>query len=179
MSAIHKAITRNELSRHCRRRTRGVALELIERLLLQLSGPFATDSSGEPVLSDKMDTIWEEEKKHVKCLQDPDGIILYTITGHITKGGVKLPVFRCARGTTSLESFHLHLAGYADVGINVLTCKIIFVRFIPGSSASDVHYQGFLLEGLSRWNQARALAAAQYQDCQLRSYNLQLACKVN
>ena len=155
-----------------------MTLELIERVLLQLSGPLAIDSSGEPVLSDKMVTIWEEEKKHVKCIQDPDGIILYTITGHITKGGVELPVFRCARGTTSLESFHLHLAGYADVGINVLTCIIIFVRFIPGSSASDVHYQGFLLEGLSRWNQARALAAAQHHDCQLRSFNLQLASKV-
>lgn len=51
-------------------------------------------------------------------------------------------------------------------------------RFIPGSSASDVHYQGFLLEGLSRWNQARALAAAQQQDSQLRMFDLKLACKV-
>ena len=73
-----------------------------------------------------MVTIWEEEKKHVKCIQDPDGIILYTITGHITKGGVELLVFQCARGTTSLESFHLHLAGYADVENNVLTCTVIF-----------------------------------------------------
>ena len=54
-------------------------------------------------------------------------------------------------------------------------------RFIPGSSASDVHYQGFLLEGLeglSGWNQARALAAAQQQDSQLRAFYLKLACKV-
>ena len=121
MSAIRKAITREELSRHCCRRTRGqeLTLELIERLLLELSNPLATDSSGEPVLSNKMVTIWEEEKKHVKCIQDPDGIILYTITGHISKGGVELPVFRCARGTTSLESFHLHLAGYANIETNV------------------------------------------------------------
>lgn len=27
----------------------------------------------------------------------------------MTKGGVKLPVLRCAHGTTSLESFHLYL----------------------------------------------------------------------
>ena len=165
MSAVRKAITREELSRHCHRRTRGaeLTLEQIERLLLELSSPLATDSSGEPVLSNKMVTIWEEKKKHVKCIQDPDGIILYTITGHISKDGVELPVFRCAHGTTSLESFHLHLAGYVNVETNVA----LLFRFIPGLSASDVHYQGFLLEGLSRWNQAPALAAAQYQDCQL------------
>ena len=165
MSAIWKAITREELSRHCHRRTRGaeLTLEQIERLLLELSSPLATDSSGEPVLSNKMVTIWEEKKKHVKCIQDPDGIILYIITGHISKGGVELPVFRCARGTTSLESFHLHLAGYAN------TIVALLFRFISGSSASDVHYQGFLLEGLSRWNQARALAAAQHQDCQQKN----------
>ena len=90
MNAIHKTITRNELSQHCQRRTREVelTLELIEGLLLQLSGFFATDSTGEPVLNDKMITIWEEEKKHVKCIQGPDGIMLFTITGHITNGGV-------------------------------------------------------------------------------------------
>ena len=129
MSAIQKAITREELSCHCRRSTRGaeLTLELIERLLLKLSNPLATDSSGEPVLSNKMVIIWEEEKKHVECIQDPDGIILYTITGHISKGGMELPVFRCARGTTSLESFHLHLAGYANIETNVafLHCNFL------------------------------------------------------
>ena len=52
-----------------------------------------------------------------------------------------------------------------------------FVRFIPGS-AIDVHYQAYLLEGLSRWNQAQALAAAQQQDSRLWTFNLQLAHKV-
>ena len=115
MSAILKAITKEELSRHCRRRTRGgeVTLQVIEELLLQLST--ATDSLGVPLVSEKMVTIWEEEKKHVMCIQDPPGVTLYTITGRINKGGVELPVFRCARGTTSLESFHLHLARYVDV----------------------------------------------------------------
>ena len=73
-----------------------------------------------------MVTIWEEEKKYVKCIQGPDGIILYTMTGHINKGGVELPVFWCACRTTSLESFHLHLAEYADVGINILICVATF-----------------------------------------------------
>ncbi len=64
------------------------------------------------------------------------------MTGHLTKGKVSLPIVRCARGSTSLESFHLHLA-----------------RFIPGTSASAVHFQAYLLEGLTRWNAARASAA--------------------
>ena len=112
MHAVRKAVSKEELSRHCRRRTRGaeVTLQLIEELLLQLST--ATDSLGVPVLSVHMVTILEEEKKHLKCIQDPSGVALYTLTGYITKGGVKLPVFRCAREITSLESFHLHPARY-------------------------------------------------------------------
>ena len=61
--------------------------------------------------SEQVVTIWNEEKKHVKCIQDPLGVdYLYTKTGYVRKGGIDLPVFRCARSTTSLESFHLHLA---------------------------------------------------------------------
>ena len=113
MSAIQKAISKEELARHCRRRTRGaeVTLQLIEELVLELSSsPTAVDSNGVHVFSGDMVKILNEEKKHIKCIQDPDGIRLYTVTGHIIKGGVELPVFRCAQGTTSLESFHLHLA---------------------------------------------------------------------
>jgi len=69
------------------------------------------------------------------------------------------------------------VCGMMDLYYN--SSKRFFVRFIPGSSASDVHYQGFLLEGLSRWNQERTLAALQQQDSQLRTFNLQLACKVD
>ena len=159
-AAIKKALTREELSRHCRRRTCGEVetRELMEQLLLSMAG--ITDSGGNLLFGNRIATIWEEEKRHVACIQDPEGVALYTITGRIVKGGIELPVFRCARGTTSLESFHLHLARYL---ISVLFCgpfltsycnSTSFVRFIPGSSASDVHYQAYLLEGLSRWNQA-------------------------
>ena len=51
--------------------------------------------------------------------------------------------------------------------------------FIPGTSASDVHYQAYLLEGVTRWNQARALSAVQQQRPQtLRTFDLRLANKV-
>lgn len=48
-------------------------------------------------------------------IQDPPGMPLYTETGSNTKGRLLLKTYRCARGSTSLESFHCH-----------------FYRFIPG-----------------------------------------------
>ena len=110
--AIQKAIKKDELARHCRRRTRGATetATLIEAVLLEMT--LATDANGAPLLSQEMMSIWEEQKKHLVCLQDPPGVSLYIVTGSICKGGITLPVLRCARGTTSLESFHLHLARY-------------------------------------------------------------------
>ena len=132
-SAICKAITKEELSHHCRRRTRGaeVTLQLIEALLLQLST--ATDSLGVLVFSEQMIIIWQEEKQHMKCIQDPAGMTLYTVTEHITKGGVELPVLRCGRGTTLLESFHLHLARYVSSWMTLchITCELYFCQIHP------------------------------------------------
>ena len=67
----------------------------------------ATDALGMPLLRDE---VKEEQKRHAKCIQDPEGVALYTQTGTSRKGNTTLPVFRSARGSTSLESFHLHLA---------------------------------------------------------------------
>ena len=162
--AVKKAIKKEELARHCRRKTRGVeqTMELIEELLLSLST--ATDTLGVPLFKEEMTTIWEEQKKHVRCIQDPPGIQLYTIVGHMTIGGMRLPVLRCARGTTSLESFHLHLA-----------------RFIPGTSAGAVNFQAYLLDGITRWNTSRAEAALRSAGPEesLRSFNTRLKDKVN
>ncbi|KAF1393395.1 hypothetical protein PFLUV_G00015200 [Perca fluviatilis] len=77
-----------------------------------------TDTMGVPLIDRAhMEEIWSTQRRHLDCIQDPEGVELYTRTGEVTKGGVKLPVFRCARGSTSLESFHLHQC-----------------RFIPGKS---------------------------------------------
>ena len=141
-SAVRKAITREELARHCKRKTRGVeeTKQLMEELLLSLSS--ATDTLGVPLLKLEMRDIWQEQQKHVACLQDPSGVTLYTVTGHVQKGGVTLPLVRCARGSRSLESFHSHL-----------------VKFVPGSSANAVNFQAYLIEGITRWNASRAQAA--------------------
>lgn len=143
-TAIALRTTKKEYALHFRSQTRGV--EETTALILELLQTFdveqGRDSMGVPLLkSREIWIIWERERRHVTCIQDPDGLQLYTKTGTIVKGGVSLPVYRCSRGSTSLESFHLHLN-----------------RFIPGTSASDVHFQAYPLEGLHRWNEDRTAA---------------------
>ncbi|KAK5617213.1 hypothetical protein CRENBAI_010624 [Crenichthys baileyi] len=49
------------------------------------------------------------------------------------KGGIPPPGYRCARGSTSPESFHLHLG-----------------RFIPGELVVPRYFQAFLVDGVVR-----------------------------
>lgn len=99
---------------------------LLSNLLEAFSGPQGTDTLGVPLLnSERIWSIWESQQKHIPCLQDPDGVQLYTKMGTKVKGGVQLPVYCCARGSTSLESFHNHLDFFIP-GNFVLSClKII------------------------------------------------------
>ena len=57
----------------------------------------ATDSLGVRLFRDNILEIWDEEKRHCVCLQDPPGIQLYTCIGQLKKGGIELPVYRCGR----------------------------------------------------------------------------------
>ena len=109
---VARRLTREEKAAHCRRATRGAeeTRRLISNVLEAYGGPHGRDMLGLPLLdSPRMDAIWQQQQKHLPCIQDPPGVALYTQTGTKHKGGVELPVFRCARGSTSLESFHLHL----------------------------------------------------------------------
>ena len=92
-SVALKAVIRNEMARHCRRRTRGVdvTLQLIEELLLTFST--AIDSYGVPLFGEQMITIWEEEKKHIPCIQDPPCI---TSLGTSTRGSSTTSVQVCS-----------------------------------------------------------------------------------
>lgn len=62
-SGVRKAITKEELARHCRRRARGVdrTVDLLETLLLSLSS--ATDTLGNPLLRENIADVWMEQKK--------------------------------------------------------------------------------------------------------------------
>lgn len=109
---MNKHIKKEEKELHCRRRTRGTkqTTELLGKLLDSMEGAKANDSLGVPLFHhEKMKKVWEVQKRHVKCIQDPPGINLYVQTGTLKKGTVELKTYRSARGSTSLESFHLHL----------------------------------------------------------------------
>ena len=104
---------------------------MLENLFLTLTP--ATDTLGMPLLKDDLAEIWEEQRRHIQCLQDPQECPSTLSQAMPTRRG-KLLVSRCASGNTLLKSFHLHLA-----------------RFVPGTYA--INFWAFLLYGNNRWNQ--------------------------
>ena len=109
---VVSSLTKKELQLFYRRVVRGVdgLKDHIERLFRAFTSPQATNSLGDDLIDEeRLWGIWEDQKPHLKCLQDPANIQLYQVTGSVNKGGLRLPTYRCARGTTSLESFHLHM----------------------------------------------------------------------
>lgn len=112
-------VTKKELALHCKRHTRGIpeTTRLIKELIDVFASDKGKDTMGIPLLnSGTIEQIWKEQQHHITCIQDPEGVQLYTKTGTLKKGGHKLPVYRSARGSTSLKSFHNHID-----------------RFIPGN----------------------------------------------
>ena len=49
-----------------------------------------------------IDRVWENQQKHLECLQDPPGRDMYTITKYIIRNGVRLPHYSTVRGSNSL-----------------------------------------------------------------------------
>ncbi|XP_070539358.1 uncharacterized protein [Ptychodera flava] len=146
---VMQRITKKELSIHCRRKTRGVedTTRLIFQLLKAFDGEQGFDIMGVPLLNKhRIWNIWETQKKHIECIQDPPDFQLYLNSGELHKAGVMLPVYRCARGCTSVESFH-----------NCLQ------QFIPATTVSDLQFQTYLLNSLVRWNQDRVVSTASNQ----------------
>ena len=111
-----RCLTRDELALYCRRQTTSTTdiIQLISHLIESLTGDTGRNTLGLKLFdTDVMNKIWAEEKKQVRCLQDPDlaTVSLYTKTGSL-KGGVCLKTYLCGRGTVSLESFHCHLVTF-------------------------------------------------------------------
>ncbi|KAK2549144.1 hypothetical protein P5673_030520 [Acropora cervicornis] len=124
---------------------------MIYDLLLTFTGPKGCDSTGVPLRnSDRIWDIWDCQQCHIACIQDPADVQPYTKTRQLTKGDLTLPTYRSARGSTSLESFHLHIN-----------------RFIPGTSASAKHFQLYLLEG------SETYSGALYHSLNELSYDVQ------
>ena len=137
---IIKRLSRYELALHCRRTTRGVAetTRLIGELIETFSGDKGRDTLGVQLINtSRMKSIWDAQKKHIPCIQDPPGVALYTKTGSIKKGGIELPNYRCARGSTSLESFHLHLNRFIPGNAKFICIYSRCVMIKPVSGVSD------------------------------------------
>ena len=70
-----RRLTQKELDLHCRRRTRGTeeTTRLIGDLLESLTGDQGRDTLGVPLFDrERIVNIWESQKRHVACIQDPD-----------------------------------------------------------------------------------------------------------
>lgn len=109
---VTRHITKSEMQLHCRRAVCDVAEmeSMIGKLIEAYDKEKGHNSLGVPLIhSARMKEMWKAQRKHIPCLQDPPGASLYIQTGTMKKGGRDLPVYRCARGSTSLESFHLHM----------------------------------------------------------------------
>lgn len=139
---------------------------------------------------ERMQHIWHVQKKHIKCIQDLPGVALYTKTGEFTKGRLWLPTYRCARGSASLDSVHLHRNRFipglclSDMLGHVLYNPRIFhnlmyVNVLLENSANSLDLQAYLQEGLHRWNQDRGSAALSTAPSPLRSYTGDLFHCVN
>ncbi|CAL8292404.1 unnamed protein product [Arctogadus glacialis] len=142
---VARHISKAETMLHCRRAVResGEMGDLLKDLIEAYSGEKGCNTLGVPLINRaRMAEILKAQLKHLPCLQDPPGFQLYTQTGTLKKAGHVLPTYRCARGSTSLESFHLHMN-----------------RFIPGTLASDTFFQAYLVDGLFRWNEDRTITA--------------------
>ena len=77
--ALH--ISKMELARHCKRRTRGVdeTTQLIKDLLDMFGSDRGRDTMGIPLFNKEvMQQIWKEQLRHIACIQDPVGVQLYT-----------------------------------------------------------------------------------------------------
>lgn len=89
----------------------------------------------------------------------------------MTRGGVSLPVYRCARRSTPLHAFHLYLnrfilgesqqpSGPESPFLVVVLQTLMFLFSVTGTNVSGVYFQMYLLEGLTKWNEDRAQGAA-------------------
>ncbi|XP_030855412.1 uncharacterized protein LOC115929700 [Strongylocentrotus purpuratus] len=100
---VISSISQKEMARHCKRKTRGAeeTTRLIGDLIEALDREQGLDTIGVPLFDH--DRIWHEwdKQNHMECIHGPDDINLCTKICEMVKGGVTLPVFRCARGSTS------------------------------------------------------------------------------
>lgn len=102
---VLRKLSLNEFALHCHRTTRDLDATTVLIFSNQGLGPLSV-----PLLAnDHIWDIWKSQKYHIVCIQYPEDFQLYIKTGTLLRGNILLPTYRCSRGFTSLEPFHLHL----------------------------------------------------------------------
>jgi hypothetical protein len=91
-----------------------------------LNAEYLTNFLGTPLLKEDAFEIWQEEQCHVKCLQDPVDVMLYTQTDAISMGGISLQVYRFFF-TIWWRHFWLHLFTVSAFSQRFLKFILIFV----------------------------------------------------
>ncbi|TWW78042.1 hypothetical protein D4764_11G0001630 [Takifugu flavidus] len=141
---IERHVTNRDLSRYVRRITVGAqeTFVRVQNVIDTLKGPAGMDDNQVHLFNEDIDRIWQNQQKHLECIQDPPGRNMYTIKKHVTRNGVSLPRYATDRGSNSLEGFHSFLPSV-----------------IPGPHCAAVPFQVYLLAGIARWNADRESAS--------------------
>ncbi|XP_029691386.1 uncharacterized protein [Takifugu rubripes] len=145
---IERHVTKRDLSRYVRRITVGAqeTFVRVQNVIDTLKGPMGMDDNQVHLFNEDIDRIWQNQQKHLECIQDPPGRNMYTIKKHVTRNGVSLPRYATDRGSNSLEGFHSFLPSV-----------------IPGPHCAAVPFQVYLLAGIARWNADRESASVRGQ----------------
>ncbi len=147
---IETHVNKYDLRHHVRRITIGAqeTFAHVQNVIDILKGAAGMDENQVHLFKDAaaIDHVWENQQKHLECIQDPPGRDMYTVTKYITRNGVRLPYYSTVRGSNSLEGFHSFL-----------------LRMIPGPHCAAVPFQVYLLSGIARWNSDRESASVNGQ----------------
>ncbi|KAK3759937.1 hypothetical protein RRG08_062160 [Elysia crispata] len=128
-------LTAKELARHCRRETRGAAETeaLLDEVLTAFMEDLGRETLGVQLFGEaRLKHTWAQQRAHVACIQDPPGFSLYRQVGSKSKGGVRLPVYRCARGSTS--TFRMKIQTLRLEGSHVPCPLILSAAYHPSDA---------------------------------------------
>lgn len=143
-------VTKYDLSHYVRRITVGAqeTFMRVQSAIDILKGAAGMDENQVHLFKDDaaIDHVWENQQKHLECIQDPPGQDMYTIKKYVTRNGVRLPHYITVRESNSLEGFHSFLPS-----------------MIPGPHCAGVPFQVYLLAGIARWNSDRESASVRGQ----------------
>ncbi|XP_053271555.1 uncharacterized protein LOC128429789 isoform X3 [Pleuronectes platessa] len=135
-------VSKEDLHHFVRRITLGAQESFlrVQTAINSLKGAAGLDENQVPLFKDAaaIDRVWENQQKHLECIQDPPGRDMYTVMKVVTRNSVRMPYYTTVRGSNSLEGIHFFLP-----------------RMFPGPHCAAVPFQVYLLSGIAHWNSDR------------------------